>query len=101
MLKICKNPFCEKFLYRVYQGETLKSIAKKFDTNEQTLKSDNKIDDVYAGCVLYIDTSNTQIYVVKPLDTIESISKKLGIKKEILIKNNNIKRLYIGQKLKY
>lgn len=101
MIELCKTPFCEKFLYRVKDGDTYKSISHQFKVSEQKLKTDNKIEELYTGCVLFVDTTTTKTYVVKPMDTLEKIANKLNIPKDVLIKQNNIKQIFIGQKLEY
>lgn len=101
MIEIIKYPLTTKFLYRVKENESFESIAKKFGTTPNSIKKDNKIDNLYVGCVLFINTNQTKTYVVKPLDTIDGISKKLNVDKNTLINNNNITKLFIGQKLEY
>lgn len=101
MLQILKSPPVSKFLHRVQQNETFESIAKKYNISTYQLKKDNNVAKLYAGCVLFVDTNQTKIYIVKPLDTIESIAKKLNVEKQELIHKNNITRLFVGQKLEY
>lgn len=102
MIKILPYPLTQKFLYRVKENENLEMIAQKFNVSVEKLRIDNNnIQNIYEGCVLFINTLQTKTYVVKPLDTPESVAKKLGVDKQKLIKDNHITKLFIGQKLEY
>lgn len=101
MFEVIKGFYAKKFLYRVEEKDSLESIAKNFNVSINKIKLDNNIQDIYPGCVLYINTINTKTYIVQPLDTIESIANKLNVDKFTLINNNKITKLYIGQKIEY
>lgn len=100
MFEVIKNNI-NSFLYRVEETDTLESISKKFNITINKIKKDNNIQEIYPGCVLYINTKTQNVYIVQPLDTIDGICKKLNVDKFTLINNNKITKLYIGQKLEY
>jgi len=85
-------------IYKV-GNETLKEIAKKFGVDVFVLQRNNEISHLSQGD--YIEISNKNIYVVKPLDTISSISRKVGVSEQMLIQKNNIRQIFIGQILYY
>ncbi|MGN1208130.1 MAG: LysM peptidoglycan-binding domain-containing protein, partial [Christensenellales bacterium] len=93
----------KNFLYKVKDGDTLKSISNKFKILERKLIEDNCLacEELMKGDVLYISCENAHIYVVKPLDNLNKIAKKYNVTSEYLIEKNALKTnvLFIGQKL--
>ena len=95
--------------YIVKEGDTLYSIAKKFNTNVEEIKRINNLynNDIYKGQVLIlkdnnkIDEINTEIYTVKKGDTLYSIAKDKNISLDELKELNNLKSndLYIGDQI--
>ena len=98
--------------YIVQNGDTLSSIAAKFNTTVQSIVSLNNISNpnlIYTGEVLKIETSiNTDnrgydfnsLYTVQKGDTLTGIAKKFGIDyKELIEKNNmtNPNLIYVGE----
>lgn len=75
------------FEYTVKKGDSLYSIAKKYDTTVSLLTDINMLTNsvIFPGQVLLIPkgTSYEEVYfenyVVKPGDTIEVIANKLGV----------------------
>jgi LysM repeat protein len=103
--------------YKVKSGDTLYSIAKKYNTTVSSLKKLNslKSDRIYTGQVLKVSgtpstpskdeskaPSKTVSYKVKKGDTLYSIAKKHKTTVTTLKKLNNLKndRIYAGQSLK-
>lgn len=97
--------------YIVKSGDTLYSIANKFNTSVQNIKSANNLikDTLSIGQKLIIPTSvptpnieNNETYIVKKGDNLYSIAKKYGITQQELMNYNNLKSnlLSIGQALK-
>lgn len=99
--------------YVVQMGDTLESIAQKFDTTVEKLVSINNIENpnlIYPGEVLKIESSlkikggkHRVLYVVRNGDTLESIGKKFNTtEKNIKEENDNIKdnKIYEGQVLR-
>ncbi|MDX9869434.1 MAG: LysM peptidoglycan-binding domain-containing protein [Candidatus Cloacimonadales bacterium] len=86
--------------HKVRSGETLNSIAKKYGTTVNHLKSLNnmKSDRLNAGKNLLVTGSNgttskssTSSYTVKDGDNLYKISKKLGVSIQHLMSKNNLK----------
>ena len=88
--------------YTVKTGDTLYSIAKRYNISVNELKSANNLmsNSLSVGQQLIIPTNNT-IYIVKAGDTLYSIARENNITvQEIIDKNglnNNI--IYVGQEL--
>ncbi|MDD5827136.1 MAG: LysM peptidoglycan-binding domain-containing protein [Bacilli bacterium] len=94
--------------YTVKSGDTLYSIAKKFDTTVDKIKSQNNLseDALTVGQVLKIPSiilvtkpSKTNVYTVKPGDTLYSLARKFNTTVNNLKLLNNLKtnNLVIGQ----
>lgn len=108
-------------VYVVQKGDTLTSIANRFQTSVASLKQSNKLtkDTIYVGQKLYVSgVINTQVvlktsnarftpineekYVVKAGDVLYNIAKRCGMTVQALMQMNNIqdpKALQIGQVL--
>lgn len=94
-------------IYIVKSGDTLYSIARKFNTTVSSLMNINnlKTNLLSIGQELKIKplvTQNTSTYIVKSGDTLYSIAKKFNTNvNDIKIKNNLASNLLsIGQQLK-
>lgn len=89
--------------YVVVKGDTLYSIAKRFNTTVQKIKELNNIttDIIKIGQVLKIPSSMENVYVVKKGDTLYSIAKKYNTTVENIMNINNLNStiIQIGQKL--
>jgi LysM repeat protein len=92
--------------YVVGEGDTLDSIAKKFNVPKEEIMRVNKLQDdiVVEGMILDIPTGYEKepiIHEVKKGDTLFKISKKYGVPIEEIMKINNLtdKRLKVGQRL--
>ncbi len=88
---------------KVQKGDTLYSIAKRYDMSISELIELNGIDSpdqLYVGQVL--KTSSSKYYTVKRGDTLASIARKYGTTYQDLAQKNNIKPPYalnVGQKI--
>lgn len=82
------------FSYTVQNGDTIYSIAQKYNRDVDVLYSINGIkeyDYIYPNQELLIPRSYYSIYNVKDGDTLEDISSNLGISiDEIINKNSNL-----------
>ena len=93
--------------YTVLKGDSLYSIAKKFNTSVDNLKKLNNLTSnlINVGDLLKISegkTSNvTDAYIVQSGDTLYSIARKYGLSVDELKKLNNLNSntLTIGQSL--
>ena len=95
--------------YTVLKGDTLWSIAKKFNTTVDNLKKANKLNGnmLYIGQNLivpeYFTSEDTNItYIVKKGDTLYSIATLYGVSINDLKNSNNLSSdiLSIGQEIK-
>ena len=90
--------------YTVKKGDTLYSIAKKYDTTVNELININNLKNtnLSIGQIIKVPISNNYMeYVVNKGDTLYSISRKFGMTLTDLVNINNLKSsdIYIGQKL--
>lgn len=92
-------------MYRIYQivdERSLDDIANKFDTNVDTLKQINGIDDTYIvsrGNYLIVPTSNGEgtnsnfiTYIVKHGDSIYAIAEKYNVNYRDLLDLNGLSK---------
>ncbi|BBB33645.1 dniR membrane-bound lytic murein transglycosylase D [Thermotomaculum hydrothermale] len=104
-----RYPRGKKFYYRVRRGDSLYRIARKFDTDTESIKKWNKLKSnllrpgkklvVYYGISTKRKESHSSVkdkipegfYLVREGDTIYSISRKFGLSVARLKKINNIK----------
>ncbi len=68
--------------YVVVKGDSLYSIAKKFNCSLEELQEVNKLATtmIYPNQVLFIPKSNKDSYITKPGDTMKIVIQNLGIK---------------------
>ena len=99
-----------KNTYTVKAGDTLWSIARRFNTTVEDLMKYNNLssDVINVGTVLTIPTTtdsstnlNSSMYVVKAGDTLWNIAKRYNTTVEILMMMNNLTTdlITIGQRL--
>lgn len=89
--------------YEVKRGDNLYSIAKKFNTTIQKIKSlnDLKSDVLTIGQILKIEGADEKTYTVVKGDNLYNIARKFNTSVEQIKKKNNLSTnvLSIGQKL--
>lgn len=92
--------------YIVKGGDTLYSIARKYNMSVQELMSINNLttDNLYVGQKLYLVSDNNKeenIYIVKLGDTLYSIAKRYNVSVNDIMNTNNLTSslLTIGQEL--
>ena len=95
ILNIVKSTVPEITSYSVIKGDTLYSIAKKFNTTVNNIKNFNNLtsDILSIGQILNLTANSTpsvNTYIVKKGDTLYSIAKKLDTTVELLKKLNNL-----------
>lgn len=104
-------PKSDSNYYKVQSGDSLWSIAKKFNTTVNKLKEKNNLKSnlLSVGQILYLSededvntTPTNDVYIVKSGDTLYSIANKYNTTVNDLKTINNLtsNNLYIGQKLK-
>lgn len=92
-------------LYQVKSGDTLYSIAKKYNLNVNELKSLNNLsnNDLAVGQLLNVPSGLSLVnsYIVEKGDTLYSIAKKFDISVNKLKEYNNLSNnlLTVGQKI--
>ena len=92
--------------YIVQSGDTLTSIAKKFNTTADKIALLNNITNpnlIYPGQILKIGYNFNTMYTVQKGDTLLGISRKLDVDYKELIKKNDITNpnlIYPGEVLK-
>lgn len=110
-LKVPYTPINDKDYYIVKKGDSLYSIANKYNTSVNDLKTLNNLstNNLSIGQVLKLpnnnqttDTTKNISYTVKKGDSLYSIAKKYNTTVSIIKSNNNLKSetLQIGQILK-
>jgi len=78
--------------YTVVPGDTVETVAKKFNISAQTVKWANNLttDAISAGSVLKILPIDGVLYAVKSDDTIDSIATKYAVDKTRLVLYNDL-----------
>ena len=91
----------KKFFYRVQKGDSLYSIANKFNTCLFKLIKDNCLkEEVRCGQLLFIESEDVDLYEILPTDSIYSLIKKFNKSKEEILSENKIDYIFCGLKIK-
>lgn len=94
----------EEGVHVVRQGESLSSIAKKYDVNLQELREINGIEDdkIFSGQKLRLSRPSSSTHIVEKGDALWEIARAYGTTTESLRKNNDLTsdRIYPGQELR-
>ena len=89
--------------YVVKKGDSLYSIAKKYNISVESLKQSNnlKTDTLSMGQILYIPDNMINTYTVQKGESLYSIAKKFNTTVDSLKKKNNLTNnlISIGQEL--
>ncbi len=86
-------------LYIVEKGDTIKSIALKFNTTKNLIIYDNFLSrEVEENDYLYIKCYKT-VYTVTATDTLKDIAEKFNKTEEEILRLNRIKYIYPTQKI--
>jgi murein DD-endopeptidase MepM/ murein hydrolase activator NlpD len=90
--------------YKVKRGDTLVTIARKFDVSMMTLWWANKLKsktDLHVGQVLRIPPVSGLVHVVKDTDTLETVAAKFKVDAQRIIELNGLDdpTLVVGQVL--
>jgi murein DD-endopeptidase MepM/ murein hydrolase activator NlpD len=90
--------------YKVKSGDTLVTIARKFDVSMMTLWWANKLkakDDLHIGQVLRIPPVSGLVVTVKDTDTLDSLATHYGVKAAKVLELNGLDdpTLVVGQVL--
>lgn len=91
--------------YKVQTGDTLYTIAKKYNVSVNSLVEANSLENttIYPNQVIVIPVKINnggmyfEEYVIKPNDTIEIISDKLDVDPNMISRYNDISRLVLDE----
>jgi len=102
----------EGFYYTVQPGDTLYSIARRFNADLRTLIRYNQIAPpytIYPGQQIFVPgveapepPAGGRVYIVQEGDTLYSIAQRFNVGIDEIIRLNNIPRpdlIYVGQRL--
>ncbi len=91
----------KKFFYRVSTGDTLTSIADRFNVPVTLLIYENNLDsEVELGDMLYVQSEECLLYTVQPTDTLQSVAQKFNVDEDKIRLNNHVDYLFYGLKIK-
>lgn len=103
MIKILEKEQTDNLLYTCVEGDTLNSIAEKFNITTDDIIRDNPLfSSVYPGCMLWLTDIGRRKIVVKPLQSLYDIASIYNVSVDKLIKLNNLKstKIFVGMQLK-
>lgn len=85
-------------IYLFEAGDTLESVAIKFNTTPRNIVVKNNLSSYpEKGDLLSVRKESGKLYKVKINDTIESICKRENISTSDFMQKNNINYVYINQ----
>lgn len=91
----------KKIFYRVNLGDTILSVAERFNIPPTKIISDNNLTgEIEQGDMLYLESEQCTLYKVKPTDTLSSIAKKFKVSEQKILKDNGIEYIFCGLLLK-
>lgn len=84
---VSEKPRSETIEYKVENGDTLSSIAVKFNISSETIKWENNLtgDIIKPGQILKILPVTGVSYIVKAGDTLESVAKKNSAEQQAIV----------------
>lgn len=90
----------KKFFYRVGKGETVISLAAKFNVPPIAIINANDLcGEVSEGDVLFIEETGGKIYTVQPFDTLITVAEKFNASPEEIARVNGVDYLFYGLKI--
>ena len=91
----------EKFFYRVNDGDSVFSVAERFNVSVTALiKQNNLSKEIEAGDLLYIETEPCTLYKVRPEDTALSVAKRFGTSEQKILSDNAVPYVFYGLTIK-
>ena len=91
----------EKFFYRVLDGETVISVANKFNLPVCAIIKDNNLkSEISKGDLLYIERTDDRVYKVTPFDTLFSVAQKFGVSESEILQKNGVPYIFFGLSIK-
>ena len=90
----------EKFFYRVGKGDSVMSLAARFNLPQTVIIRDNNLSrDISEGDVLCIAKTAGEIYFVQPFDTLNSVAEKFNVSTKTLAFINGVDYVFYGLNL--
>jgi LysM repeat protein len=90
--------------YTVQRGDTLSSIARRFNTTVDTLMRLNHLSStrIYVGQRLQVTAAQEIVYTVQRSDTMSAIARRYGVTVDAIQNANNLRStvIYVGQRLR-
>jgi len=91
----------KKFFYRVADGDSVFSVAERFNVPIAILIKDNNLTrDLIAGDLLYIERAECRVYKVMPCDTLCGLARKFNTTEQKILSDNNIEYIFYGITIK-
>ena len=88
-----RTGFSEIFIYTVEPGDTLSSIAERFDLKKETLMAENNLwnpNRLRVGSQVKILPVDGLSHIIKSGETLDKIAKKYKVEKETIIEQNQL-----------
>jgi len=88
-----RTGFSDIFMYTVESGDSLSSIAERFNLRKDTIMAENDLwnpNQIKSGVQIKILPVDGLSYSVKKGDTVEKIAKKMKADKETIMKQNRL-----------
>ncbi len=102
MIRIVEQPKLDNLLYRCVEGDTLESIASRYQISTEEIKRLNPLySSVYPGCVIYLTGLGRHRVFVGPLETLYDIANKNHTTVEHIMRINNLStdKVFVGMQL--
>ena len=88
-----RSGFSDIFMYTVESGDTLSTIAERFNLKKETLMAENDLwnaNKVKVGTQIKILPVDGLSHLVKKGETIDKIAKKYKVEKDLIVKQNQL-----------
>ena len=85
------------FVYRVKEGETVRLLARRFETTCGLLVADNRLlCEVEEGDLLLVKKYHGRRYCVLPCDTPKGLERAFSMSYQKILEKNQATYLYVG-----
>ncbi len=88
-----RSGFSDIFMYTVEPGDTLSTIAERFNLKKDTLMAENDLwnaNKVRVGAQIKILPVDGLSHLVKKGETVDKIAKKYKVEKDLIVKQNQL-----------
>ena len=91
----------KKIFYRVNSGDTLLSIAERFNIPAtKIIKTNNLSCEVLEGDMLYLEIEDCRLYKVQPNDTLSALANRFCTTEQAILDENGIDYIFYGLLIK-